>query len=381
MTLEIASARFWESDQSHVLANPRDAAAVAEAGLIRPWLQQQSGLSGHLLFATSGSGGARKWVALSRPALLASAAMVNRHLEADAKDHWLLALPHFHVGGMGVGARCYHAGSKMQVMQGKWDPRTFHDHAVAQAATLSSLVPTQLFDLVQYGLRAPDTLRAVLIGGGQLSDAIYQRAIELGWPVQETYGMTEASSQIATSRPGCRALEILPGWETRLSQQRCLEIRGEALLSAYVLCEGDACRIHDPKEDGWFDTGDMVEPGEGGIVVKGRAERCVKVSGELVNLCRVEQDLARVAAELEFGDFEPVVVALADARRGNRLVLCSEKPMAAEQLLAVYHRACAPMARVDEVHVLEAIPRSPLGKVIYPALAEALARHPARGRQ
>ena len=194
------------------MANPGDAAAVKEAGLMESWLKQQPELSRHLLFATSGSSGGRKWVALSREALLTSAAMVNRHLSAGVDDRWLMALPDFHVGGMGIGARCYDAGSELVKLSGKWDPELYYSTMASEDISLSSLVPAQLYDLVQRELRAPQSLRAVLIGGGRLGDAVYERAVELGWPIMETYGMTETCSQVATTSLGSRDLKILPGW-------------------------------------------------------------------------------------------------------------------------------------------------------------------------
>ena len=104
-----------------------------------------------------------------------------------------MALPDFHVGGMGILARCHEAflqgGSGWR---GKWDPVRYHELALAEGSTLSSLVPTQLFDLVEHGLRAPEPLRAVIIGGGRLDDQLYEQALQLGWPLMESYGMTEA---------------------------------------------------------------------------------------------------------------------------------------------------------------------------------------------
>ena len=106
-TIKMTSEKFWRSDQPRVLFNSRDACAVEQAALIQAWSEQEPALSGHLLFASSGSSGDRKWVALSKEAILASAKMVNEHLSAVPSDHWLLALPDFHVGGMGVLARAY----------------------------------------------------------------------------------------------------------------------------------------------------------------------------------------------------------------------------------------------------------------------------------
>ena len=380
MNNEMTSARFWQSEQCLVMVNPRDPGAVAEAGIIRPWLEQQPALSGHMLFATSGSSGGRKWVALSRQALLASAATVNRHLSVATSDRWLMALPDFHVGGVGMFARCYDAGCELLRMEGKWNPGVYHDMAEVEKTTLSSLVPTQLFDLVQRGFKAPASLRALLIGGGRLADDLYDRALGLGWPVMGTYGMTEAASQIATAMPGHRDLKILPGWQTKLTREGNLSIKGDSLLSAYVYCTGDSCLLNDPLVDGWFDTGDRVAMMADTIKVKGRADRCVKILGELINVSEIEARVLEHAARCQSPIPSPIpspnldlaVVAVPDSRKGNRLVLCGDKQADVDQIRKHYNQECHPVERIDELCLLEQIPRSPMGKVLYGALAEAV---------
>ena len=374
-TSELTSAAFWESEQCQVMVNDRDGEALAEAAIIRPWAQTQPALSGHVLFATSGSSGGRKWVALSREALLASARMVNDHLSANADDRWLMALPDFHVGGLGILARCHEAFCKVLRLAGKWDPVRYHELALAEGSTLSSLVPTQLFDLVEHGLMAPESLRAVIIGGGRLDDQLYEQALQLGWPLMESYGMTEAASQVATSMLGSRDLQILPAWQTRISEEGCLSIKGESLLSAYIRCDGDSCEISDPIVDGWYDTGDLVELRSKEIIVRGRADRCVKVLGELVNLAEVENRIIKLAMESKIPAEGMVVLALPDDRKGNRFVLCSENQIDGQALLNDYNSRAHALEQIEQVFLLDEIPRSPLGKVLYSTLAEAVANH------
>jgi len=367
-TSELISAEFWQSGQCHIMANPGDAAAVKEAGLMESWLKQQPELSRHLLFATSGSSGGRKWVALSREALLTSAAMVNRHLSAGVDDRWLMALPDFHVGGMGIGARCYDAGSELVKLSGKWDPELYYSTMASEDISLSSLVPAQLYDLVQRELRAPQSLRAVLIGGGRLGDAVYERAVELGWPIMETYGMTETCSQVATTSVGSRDLKILPGWQVKTIDHDRLCIKGDALLTGYVICDGDTCQLADPKQDGWFVSEDVAELEAGKISIKGRMNRCVKVLGELVNLSELEAKVEAAAmGRLPSGSM--AVVALPDSRKGYQLILCSEESCDLEPLREDYNLQCHPVERLDGVCALSEIPRSPLGKVRHGLLA------------
>ena len=117
----LTSSEFWQSDACHVMVNDRDAAAVVQAEVLTHWCEGNDDLAGHLLFSTSGSTGVGKWVALSRPALLASAQAVNVHLGVREDDHWLLALPTFHVGGMGIVARTYLADCGLSYYDSAWD--------------------------------------------------------------------------------------------------------------------------------------------------------------------------------------------------------------------------------------------------------------------
>ena len=355
--------------QCQVMANDRDPKAMAEAEVIRYWAAEQAGLEGHLFFATSGSSGNARWVALSRSALMSSARSVNEHLGVGEDDRWLLALPTFHVGGMGVLARSYAASCSLTVMDGKWDAEAFHQLCSESKSTLSSLVPTQMVDLVRLKLAAPSSLRAVLIGGGRLEDSIYQQSIDLGWPVVETYGMTETSSQVATAVLGQRDMKILPSWQTKIDRDGRLMLMGESLLTAYVTCVDNRCVYDDPKKNDWFVTDDIAEINEGCIAVKGRADRCVKVLGELVNLDQVQRELT---AYLNGAD-EFYIVSLPHIRRGVKLIACHEQKDFPSNFLEGYNAQCNPLHRIESVQRVEII-RSPLGKVRYAQLATQLMR-------
>lgn len=356
------------------MVNPRDDKSLAEAEKIRPWAQKQEALVGHVLFATSGSSGGSKWVALSREALLTSARAVNEHLSAGPEDRWLLALPDFHVGGMGIIARCYAASSSMVTMDEKWDAEAYHTLAEKENVTLSSLVPTQVVDLVRTGLQAPPSLRAVLIGGGRLDDSIYQQACDLGWPIIETYGMTEAASQIATASVGSRSLKVLPCWQTKAHADGRLMVKGVPLLTAYVSSsdnmDEEGCAMTDPKDDGWFVTGDVVDFLDDALVVKGRADRCVKVLGELVNLAEVESNLMGFLgnAGVSLQDF--AIVAVPDVRCGHRLVVCCDREMGLDQFIVRRNKNCHPVSRIESVFLLGLIPRSSLGKILHAQLLD-----------
>ena len=107
---------------------------------------------------------------------------------------------------------------------------------------------------------------AVVVGGGTLEKAIGDRAWALGWPLLQSYGLSEGSSQVATAALSSlkgdeyrnTEIPVLDHWEVRLSAEGLLEIKGEALFSGYLREEGEDLVFEDPKEEGWFRTSDRM---------------------------------------------------------------------------------------------------------------------------
>ncbi len=333
-----------------------------------PRLDEPAGL---VLFGTSGSTGEPKKIALSKDALLLSAAAVNRHLAVDGASCWGLALPWHHVGGFGVLARAYEAGCGMEHYPDRWEPVGFRAWLARAGVTHLSLVPAQVHDLVRAGTPAPSALRAVVVGGGRLDQATGRAARALGWPVLASYGMTEACSQIATQ--GFAALErdyqaapmeILPIWETRLNEGGLLEISGPALFAGELRKSGGGWCFH-ARANRWHTTADRVSLDSGLLTPLGRADAVVKILGELVDPAAVELELQECGGgALKPGVF--AVVAEADERAGHRLAAVFEKSVpaaVAAAALAAYNSQAPGFRRLPEARWTGALPRSGLGKI------------------
>ncbi len=356
----------------------RDSAALA-AGAFPGTLPAFPELDGHVLFETSGSTGEPKWIALSKAALLASAAAVNRHLGVDATSCWGLALPLHHVGGFGVAARAFEAGCRLETFGRRWDAAAFADWAAAAQVTHTSLVPAQAHDLVAARIQAPGCLRAIVVGGGHLDLATGRAARDLGWPVLASYGMTEAASQVATQPPGApyqpASIPVLPVWRTELSAGGCLRIAGPALFSGSLLGQGGEW-IYQKRPGGWHQTRDLVELNGGRITPLGRADTLVKVLGELVDPTAIERELADLSGNrLPPGSF--VVAAVPDARAGHALVPvfeASADSAAAEAALRAYAERAPGFRRLRPPVWLEHLPRSPLGKPLRREITERIGR-------
>ena len=183
MSGHLLTDEFWNSDENAVCL-PGHAPLPPQ---IIDRALQELGIGGMVVFQTSGTSGDPSYVCHSRSGLLASANAVNAHIRSLADDVWVCVLPTFHVGGLGVYARGYCSKSKVYAMGSAWDPHRFRECCVQNGATLSSLVPTQVFDLVRAGIPSPPSLRAVLVGGGLLDEKLEAQARALRWPVLRAY--------------------------------------------------------------------------------------------------------------------------------------------------------------------------------------------------
>lgn len=341
---------FWSGDDSHGLS--------AGAPLhLAP--------KGHVLVRTSGTEGKAKWVALSKRAFLLSAEAVNAHLESRAQDRWLIALPTHHVGGFSIYARAYLSGASVHHHEGKWEAARFAELCQSERITLTSLVPTQVFDLVQQLIRAPKSLRAVVVGGGGLSKEIGQQARALGWPVLQSYGMTETASQVATeplhhlqAEFDPDELEVLPLWNLQTDAEGVLNISGTALASGYVIDQ-----VWQPIEQP-MRTRDRVSLRTEGprqfLHFLEREYQVLKILGELVSLPPLQARLDALA--LKHGIMARcVILPMPDARRGHSLILAHEG--GAEPLLTDFNAQVQPFERLERAIKVARIPLTDLGKV------------------
>ena len=366
-TALLMDATVWESDGVELRLNPKRAVSVD--GLY-DFLTGELGIRAAFVLATSGSGGIAKYVVLPKAAVLASARAVNDHCGLSGGDVWLGNLPTFHVGGIGIEARAFVNGAKVVPMP--WDAWTRDGTAFLAAvdgarATLASLTPTHLWDLVRAGARAPETLRGLFLGGGRLEAGLVARAGELGWPVWPTYGMSETASQVATNLAGDPEwLPLLPIWEARTDGEGRLWLKGEALCDGTVMWREGRWEYDRARDEaGWMATSDACELRGREVRFVSRLDGAVKVSGELVSLPLLND---RVAALGIAG----MVVAVPDPRRGNELVLVCEggEGGTGER----FNEGLPPIERIARVVGVEALPRTEIGKADRAAIEVIAAR-------
>lgn len=362
----ILQPEFWQAGSGWI-AQP---APDDEGDALAEFAQHELQAGDWCWFQTSGSEGRRKWVGLTKESLLISARAVNAHFHITARDHWLLALPIHHVGGFGVLARSFVSGSQITHLEGKWDAAAFVRECSAVGATLASLVPTQVFDLVAAGLRAPASLRVVLVGGGALNQALAEAALQLGWPLHRTYGMTETASGVAAEPTPGADMEVLPIWQVQTDAEGVLTVSGAALAQGYASCTSGTWRWEAIPAETGLRTRDHVEvihnaAGKRCLRFLGRTSGTVKILGELVALEPIQDHLEALKLHLGLHAADAAVCDIADSRKESSLVLAVSQMSAddAAQLQKSLNAKLRPFEHIHDVRVMTAIPRSELGKV------------------
>ncbi len=262
---------------------------------------------------TSGSTGVAKAVLHSVGNHYFSARGSNENIALGPGDRWLLALPLYHVGGLGVVFRCVLAGATVVVPEsGLSTGEAIRRYGVTHV----SLVATQLGRLLQ---EAPvlEKLKAVLVGGSAVPSSLIRQARARDLPVHTTYGLTETASQVTTTPPGASLARLgtsgrrLPYREVKVTEDGEILVKGAVLFQGYV--EGET--LHRPLDaDGWFHTGDLGElDADGFLRVLGRTDTLFISGGENIHPEEIEQALCALD-----GMQHAVVVPVADATFGHR---------------------------------------------------------------
>ncbi|WP_434524360.1 o-succinylbenzoate--CoA ligase [Photorhabdus asymbiotica] len=261
------------------------------------------------MILTSGSSGLPKAAVHSIYAHLASARDVLSVMNFQQQDSWLLSLPLFHVSGQGIIWRWLMKGASLVL-------RDIHplEHALADC-THASLVPTQLWRLLEQSQNPLPNLKEVLLGGAMIPVELTQRAEQRGIHCWCGYGLTELASTVCVKRadnlPGVG--NPLPGKEIRLINEE-IHIRSDSLASGYCL-DGKLQPLTD--SEGWFHTRDRGVIQNGELRILGRIDNQFFSGGEgiqpeeierVINTYpQIEQSFAVPVPDPEFG-YRPVVV-------------------------------------------------------------------------
>jgi acyl-[acyl-carrier-protein]-phospholipid O-acyltransferase / long-chain-fatty-acid--[acyl-carrier-protein] ligase len=337
----------------------------------RPRARRQPDDPAVVLF-TSGSEGAPKGVVLSHRNMLANAAQAAARIDFGRQDRLFNVLPVFHSFGLTAGLVLpLVSGVPVFLYPSPLHYRVVPELVYGSNATILFGTDTFLAGYARtshpYDFRS---LRYVLAGAEPVKPATRNVYLEkFGLRVLEGYGVTEASPVLALNTPMANRFgtvgRLLPGIEARLEPVPGIEgagrlyVRGPNVMLGYL--RTDRPGVIEPPPEGWHDTGDIVAiDAQGFLTIRGRAKHFAKIGGEMVSLAAVEA----LAAELWPGAIS-AVVAVPDPRKGERLLLLTERADATRVALVAHARArgASEMMIPAEVRVVPALPLLGTGKV------------------
>jgi oxalate---CoA ligase len=350
--------------------------------------------SGGVILSSSGTTGPPKVVRLHQDKLLHAAGCVVDHHQLTERDRGFNPLPLFHINAEVVGLLSTFLAGSCLVLDQCFHRTGFWQLMGERRVTWINAVPAIISRLaeLQPGETLPAGIRFVRSASAPLPVATADRfEAATGLPIVETYGMTEAASQIAAHplsvprRGGSVGLPV--GLELRVVDDAgaggptaCpagevgeVEIRGASVIEAYSGGE-HADRF---RPDGWLRTGDLGQrDSDGYLYLVARTDDVINRGGEKVFPREIEEILSADPAvgsvavigqdDPELGQVPVAFVVLpglgASDVEGTR--------RAVARLNEAIARSLVPARRPVALHVVATMPAGATGKVRRRALRE-----------
>jgi len=308
---------------------------------------------------TSGSTGAPDPVGLTYGNFLWSGVASAFNIGVDPEDRWLCCLPLSHISGLSIAMRSVIYGTTAVIHDG-FDADRVADSLERDGITVVSLVATMLTRLLEAGadLSGP---RAILIGGGPVPEEALAEALGRGATVVQTYGLTEACSQVTTLAPADARRKLGSAGRPLLTTHLRIQ-DGEILVQGPTVAPGRA------DADGWLHTGDLGRIDEEGFLyVEDRIDDMIVSGGENVVPAEVEKVLLRHPSVVD-----AAVVGREDPewQQAVTAVVVLEDGSAAtpDELRRHCAASLAGFKVPKRVELAAALPRTPSGKLMRRAL-------------
>lgn len=351
-----------QSDQEPVVEQP----VTSEAPLI--------------IVYTAGTTGHPKGAVLTQGNCLYNALNFQVDLEFSSRDRDLVALPMFHIGGIGLFTLpMLYAGGTV-VIQRTFDPAEMIRLFDEEKITVCLLVPAMYLFLIQSPAFDPAPLartRVLMCGGAPLPVSLVEQYHQRGVVLQQGYGLSEAAPSVSTlAKPWAlskigSAGRVMFHLQAKVAGEDGRELPrgevGELLLKGPNVMQGYWKRPEANREafaGGWFHTGDLARMDEQGFLyIVDRKKDMFISGGENVYPAEVENaifTLEQVA--------ETAVIGLPDPKWGEVgcavVTLKQGRSLGVEELLAHLKTRLAKYKIPKKVVFSQALPRNAAGKVL-----------------
>ncbi|QDG50352.1 AMP-binding protein [Persicimonas caeni] len=351
-----------------------------------------------LFIYTSGTTGKSKGVEHTYRSVVSNIDNLTGLWQWSTDDRQVLALPLFHVHGLGIGVHGTLIRGCTTTLHEAFDAERVAE-AVGDGATIFMGVPTMHTRLVRL-MDADPTVAEKLSGARLFTSGSAALPVDIfekfrdhtGHAILERYGMSETMLTLSNPyeeerRPGTVGFPV-PGCEVRVvdadmndvtpEQTGQIVVRGDSVMRGYWK---QPERTEEAFEDGWFLTGDVATVDEDGYIsIVGRQSVDIIKSGgykisarEIERVLRQNPKVLEVAVvglpDPEWGEkIAAAVVPTDEARAGaDEAAWLDEFASQVEDSLASYKKPRA-LAIIDQ------LPRNALGKVQKHRLVERFSK-------
>ena len=331
---------------------------------------------------SSGTTGMPKGVMLTHRNLVANILQCDAVFGLRQDDVTLGVLPFFHIYGMVVIMNLsFYAGATIVTMpRFELEPclRALEKYRVTYAYIVPPIflafARSPLLD--NYDLSA---VRTLFSGAAPLSAEVAEAAAtRLGCAVTQGYGMTEASPCTHATRVGemagvgeavpsteAKIVDLATGAELGPDQEGEICVRGPQVMKGYLNRPDATAAMIDG--DGWLHTGDVgYADARGRFFIVDRVKELIKYKGMQIAPAELEALLLTHPCVAD-----AAVIPIADEEAGQVpkafVVLRSETT--ADEIRAFVAGRVAPYKKLRHVEMIDAIPRSPSGKILRRVLA------------
>jgi acyl-CoA synthetase (AMP-forming)/AMP-acid ligase II len=297
------------------------------------------------------------------------------------RDVVIGVLPFFHIYGMVVVMGGALREGATVVSMPRFDLEPFLGTIQTHRVSYMNLVPPIILALAKHPILAKydvTSVRTIMSGAAPLSAELADDcAARLECKVRQGYGLTETSpvthfhpftgerkdaGAVGPSVPNteCRVVDADTGADVPRGDRGELWIRGPQVMKGYFnKPEATAACM---TSDGWFKTGDVATVDETGwFHIVDRVKELIKYKGLQVAPAELE---AVLLANPLIADVAVIPVPDDDAGEIPKAFVVKRGDIDAEQVMAFVAERVSPYKKVREVEFVDAIPKSPSGKIL-----------------
>ena len=328
---------------------------------------------------SSGTTGRAKGVKLTHRNLVANLAQLAPMWPSGPDDVVCAVLPMFHIYGMNVIMNFALASGSAIVTLPRFDVEGYLAAIERHRVTRLHLAPPMVLQLAtstHVDRFDHSSVRWAVSGAAPLDAELAARFEErFGVPLSQGYGMTEASpgthlipERDRDSAPAGSVGWLMPNTEGRLvspetgqdcDQEGEIWVRGPQVMAGYLNNPTATAETITP--DGWLKTGDIARVDGGVHFIVDRVKELIKYKGYQVAPAELE---ALLLTHPDVSD--SAVVPMPDEAGGEAPLafVVATRDLDADALMSWVAERVAPYKRIRAVEFIDAIPKSPSGKIL-----------------